>query len=116
MAGVKGVVNVIHSLIPLKILCDKMDVGVSELWGNFGCGFGYYLIFWDTYEGGSGVCEKSWECIQELIRDGYDLIKNCNCDEGCMSCVKSWGRDEDVNKYMAKKILYHLIIQFYIYL
>jgi len=47
------------------------------------------VFIYDSYEGGIGISEKLYELIEKLFETTLRLIKDCECEEGCPSCIYS---------------------------
>jgi DEAD/DEAH box helicase domain-containing protein len=48
------------------------------------------LIFiYDAYEGGIGISEKLFETFKALVQMTHNLVKDCECEEGCPACILS---------------------------
>jgi len=80
-----------HSLIamaPSFILCDRSDIaGISyplhpQLESSA-------VFIYDSYAGGAGICSRVFEIIRPLLERTLKMIKSCECEEGCPSCIYS---------------------------
>ena len=76
------------SMFPLFALCDRGDIGgicyVHHPQINKGA-----IFIYDGYPGGVGLAERGFEIIEELLQKTIDLIAECDCEEGCPSCIHS---------------------------
>jgi DEAD/DEAH box helicase domain-containing protein len=76
------------SLMPLYTLCDRGDIGGISIplhpQVQTGCVFIY-----DGHPGGVGIAARAFEQLPELLGRVVDLVADCDCDEGCPSCVQS---------------------------
>ncbi|GLB35145.1 putative DNA replication factor CDT1 like [Lyophyllum shimeji] len=45
------------------------------------------LIFYDAIGKGGGVAAKAFDNVNEILRNAYEAIETCECDEGCYHCV-----------------------------
>lgn len=77
-----------HALIalsPLFAMCDPNDIG----------GLSYpafqdnlpFIFLYDAYEGGIGISEKLYNIFDNLLSKTTEMIKKCECESGCPSCV-----------------------------
>lgn len=73
--------------MPLFSLCDKGDIG--------GLSYPLYpefktpaIFIYDGYEGGIGLTRRVLEVSGDWIQSSRELIRNCDCEEGCPSCVQ----------------------------
>ncbi|MHA1972663.1 MAG: DEAD/DEAH box helicase [Candidatus Hodarchaeales archaeon] len=87
---IAGAIHAIeHAMIavaPLHAMCDQRDLGgVSTL---FHRDTGETTIFiYDGYKGGIGLSEKLFNLLPQIIETTLDLIQDCQCEEGCPSCI-----------------------------
>jgi DEAD/DEAH box helicase domain-containing protein len=82
--GLVGVRNVAISVLPLFSMCDRRDVGGIVDSSNTGRPT---MFLYDRYEGGLGFVETGYHMIDALMRGSLELIEECDCEEGCPSCV-----------------------------
>jgi len=73
--------------MPLYALCDKGDIG--------GLSYTLYppfkepvIFIYDGYDGGIGLTRRANEVIEEWFRVTLSVINECQCEEGCPSCVQ----------------------------
>lgn len=99
--GLHGTEHAMIGLFPLHVMCDRFDIG--------GLSTNYHedtqeatIFIYDGYEGGIGICEKAIDLITELTKSTRNLIKNCECKDGCPSCIYSPKCGND-NKPLHKK-------------
>ena len=69
-------------------MCDRFDIG--------GLSTNYHedtqeatVFIYDAYEGGIGITQKAVDVFVDLLKSTRDLLKNCNCHDGCPSCIYS---------------------------
>ncbi|MBI4683607.1 MAG: DUF1998 domain-containing protein [Nitrospirae bacterium] len=78
--------HAIISCMPLFALCDKGDIGGLSY--PFYPGFKEPAIFiYDGYEGGVGLTKRAFDVIEEWFRSALMVITECDCSDGCPSCV-----------------------------
>jgi DEAD/DEAH box helicase domain-containing protein len=79
--------HVTIACMPLFALCDKGDIG----------GYSYAahpefklpaIFIYDGYEGGIGLTKRVLDVPVEWIKSAIEIIENCDCEEGCPSCVQ----------------------------
>ncbi len=79
--------HVTIACMPLFALCDKGDIG----------GYSYAvhpefktpaIFIYDGYEGGIGLSKRVLDVPVEWIKSAIEIIQNCDCEEGCPSCVQ----------------------------
>jgi len=97
--GLRGLENVIPTVLPYFILCDAYDVSVHAEYLATVTGKPTVFIY-DNYEGGIGLSEKVAELLCEILTMSYRLIKDCRCEGGCPSCIytNSYTNESEVDK------------------
>jgi len=88
MGGIHAIEHGAIGIFPLFALCDRNDIG--------GISYTYHpqvdksaIFIYDGYPGGVGLAHRGFEVIFQLLERTLDLIKNCECEEGCPSCIHS---------------------------
>jgi len=97
--GLVGIRNVAVHVLPLFAMCDKQDIGGQVDSSNIGSPT---IFLYDRYPGGLGYAEKGYDMVKELLESCLNLIHECQCEDGCPSCVgipagPSLHFDPDVN-------------------
>jgi len=82
--GVCGLRNLAVTAMPMLAMCDSRDLGGAVDSKNLGRST---LILYDRYPGGLGYCEKGFEHVGELLRICHEMVEECDCEDGCPSCV-----------------------------
>lgn len=83
-----GVEHSLISMFPLLILCDRFDVGGLSTNNHPNTGKATIFIY-DAYEEGIGLSEKAVELIEKLVEVTRDMVKSCDCEDGCPTCIYS---------------------------
>ncbi|MCK9151849.1 DEAD/DEAH box helicase [Methanobacterium alcaliphilum] len=110
--GLHGTEHALIALFPLHVMCDRMDIG--------GLSTPYHpdtqeptIFIYDAYEGGIGLAEKAVEVFEELVKSTRDMVYNCQCKEGCPSCIYSpkCGNEnrplhKDATSHILKKMIH----------
>jgi DEAD/DEAH box helicase domain-containing protein len=101
--GLDGLENGLISLYPLHLMCDRFDIG--------GLSTNYHedtqeptIFIYDAYQGGIGINEKAIDIFEKLINSSYKLLKNCECKDGCPSCIYSPKSSNDNNPHKKATI------------
>jgi len=84
--GLVGIRNVLVHVLPLYAMCDRSDLGGLVDSSNTGTPT---IFLYDRYPGGLGFAEKGYEMVEAMMRSCLTLIRECECAEGCPSCVGS---------------------------
>ncbi|MEZ3114897.1 DEAD/DEAH box helicase [Halobaculum sp. MBLA0147] len=76
------------SLLPLRLLCDRADVGGLSTPVHPHTGAPTIFVY-DGHPGGVGITRSAYEFVEDLLADTARLIAGCDCEAGCPSCVQS---------------------------
>jgi DEAD/DEAH box helicase domain-containing protein len=82
--GLVGIKNVAIHVLPLLAMCDRRDISGIVDSSNTGTPT---IFLCDRYSGGLGYAEKGYDMIEELLERCLTLIHECQCEDGCPSCV-----------------------------
>jgi DEAD/DEAH box helicase domain-containing protein len=86
--GLHGAEHAIIALMPLHVMCDRWDIGGLSS-PSFGDSGEPAIFVYDAYEGGIGLSEKAYEVLPELFASAHELVRDCQCEDGCPSCIHS---------------------------
>ena len=84
--GMLGIANAASAVVPVFAMCDSMDIGTVVDASNTGV---TTLFIYDRYPGGVGFAQKCYRDAEQILEACLELIQNCECDNGCPSCVGS---------------------------
>jgi DEAD/DEAH box helicase domain-containing protein len=99
------------AMSPLHAMCDRWDIGGVSTPLHLDTDASTIFLY-DGYYGGIGISEKLYDLIENLFESTFKLIKNCECEKGCPSCIFSpkCGNDNaPLDKQAALIILDNLI-------
>ncbi len=88
MGGIHAVEHAAIALFPLFALCERDDVGGISIPLHPQVGKAAVFIY-DGYPGGVGLSERSHGSIEDLLDKTLELILECDCENGCPSCIHS---------------------------
>jgi DEAD/DEAH box helicase domain-containing protein len=101
-------------ILPLIALCDRNDIGgVSHPTHPYTDGRAAIFIY-DGHAGGVGIARTAFESIEELLAATLRTIEDCECEDGCPSCVQSpkcGNNNEPLDKAGAAFLLRELLVQ-----
>ena len=84
--GLLGLRHVLANVAPLYLMCDPRDLGVqAEIRAPFT--EAPTVFVYDNVPGGIGFAERLFALHGELLAAGDELIRGCQCESGCPSCV-----------------------------
>lgn len=86
--SISGVENMLLTVFPLKILCDRCDVNTFSTHYHLDT-LKASIFIYDMYEGGVGLSKKCLDVFGDLTKIALNLVKKCVCkgDEGCALCI-----------------------------
>lgn len=103
-SGLLGLCNVMVNIAPLYLMCDPKDIrGVVQGRSPFTQKPTIYI--YDNYPGGIGFSEKLYEMETQLLKAARERILECDCEDGCPSCVGPWEEIGPGSKSFALKII-----------
>ena len=82
--GLVGLRNLAVVALPMIAMCDSRDLGGVVDSKNLGRAA---MILYDRYPGGLGYSEKGFHLIERLLEVCRQMVAECECEEGCPSCV-----------------------------
>ncbi|MCA9200422.1 MAG: DUF1998 domain-containing protein, partial [Planctomycetales bacterium] len=82
--GLCGLRNLAVECLPMLAMCDNRDISGVVDSQNLGQSS---MIVYDRYPGGLGYSEKGFHVIQSLLELCYQMVQECECTDGCPSCV-----------------------------
>ena len=99
--GLHAVEHAMIAMSPMFAMCDRWDIGglSTPLHPDTEAPT---IFIYDGFEGGIGISEALYAKIEELWKKTLQLIENCECEEGCPSCIYSPKCGND-NKPLDKK-------------
>ncbi len=88
MGGLHAAEHGTIAMMPLHVVCDRWDLGGISTPAHPQVPQPVIFIY-DGYPGGVGLTERAYETMEELLTTTFEMIRDCECDEGCPSCVQS---------------------------
>ncbi len=91
-SGLAGLSYVLSQLAPLFLMCDPSDLGVHT--DPAGTVRGQpSIVIYDQVPAGIGFSQKLFEIHDELMARALELVSQCQCKDGCPSCVGPGGEN-----------------------
>jgi len=107
-SGLSGLGYVLGNLAPLFLMCDAGDLGThvepveNQTFGQPS------IVLYDAIPAGIGFSQKLFEMHDELMKRALELVSECQCADGCPSCVGPGGENGYGGKQEALEILKEL--------
>jgi DEAD/DEAH box helicase domain-containing protein len=111
--GLHAVEHAMIAMSPIFAMCDRWDIGGLSTPLHPDTGEPTIFIY-DGFEGGIGISENLHSKIVQLWEKTLELIENCECKDGCPSCIyspKCGNENQPLDKKAAKIILQQLCKQ-----
>jgi DEAD/DEAH box helicase domain-containing protein len=109
--GLHAVEHAMVAIAPIFAMCDRWDIGGLSTPLHPDTGKPTIFIY-DGFEGGIGISEALYAKIGELWEKTLQLVENCECEEGCPSCIyspKCGNENKPLDKKAANVILRRLL-------
>ncbi|WP_144481449.1 DEAD/DEAH box helicase [Cytobacillus oceanisediminis] len=84
--GLIGTSQALKHIAPLFVMCDPSDVHVVPQ-VKAAHNEKPTIFFYDRYPGGIGLSEKIYSGIEEILKQTKQMVLNCQCSDGCPSCI-----------------------------
>lgn len=114
-SGLAGLSYVLSQLAPLFLMCDPSDLGVhTDAAGMVRASHAAQpteeearpsIFIYDQVPAGIGFSQKLFELHDELIVRALELVTECECKDGCPSCVGPGGENGMGGKQETIEIL-----------
>ena len=82
--AMSGLRNLLITLLPLHVMCDRPDLGGILDSSNLG---DPAIFLYDRYPGGLGYAERGYVLVEDLMSAAHRMVEECPCEMGCPSCV-----------------------------
>ena len=106
--GMLGIANLLRIAAPFYLMCDIRDIAVNY---QVKCPFtdAPTIILYDNCPGGIGLAEKAFTLREMILRHCLTILRDCDCEEGCPSCVGPVSTIGPEGKKAAEELLGLLI-------
>ena len=83
--GLEGIKNVLESILPLRAMAEAQSIRGKVQSTDLG---EQAIFLYDAHPGGLGYADRGYDLLDELMLHAFKLISECDCEEGCPSCVR----------------------------
>jgi DEAD/DEAH box helicase domain-containing protein len=105
-----GLAQALSGLAPLFLMCDPRDLGVlAETRGR--STRSPTITLYDRVPEGLGLSERIYELGPELLRGALDLVRGCECLDGCPACVGPVGPGGGEVKELTARLIEALLAE-----
>lgn len=95
------------ALLPLFAMCDRWDIGGLSTPVHSQTELPTIFVY-DGHAGGVGISRQGFERFAEWVHDAHALIRDCQCENGCPSCIQS-PKCGNWNEPLDKQAALHLL-------
>ena len=109
--GIHAAEHAMIAMAPIFAMCDRWDIGGLSTPLHPDTENATIFIY-DGFEGGIGISENLYQNIKPLFEKTLELIDNCECKDGCPSCIyspKCGNENKPLDKKAASIILKKLL-------
>jgi DEAD/DEAH box helicase domain-containing protein len=109
--GLHGLEHALIAVMPFHVMCDRWDIGGVSV-PSYPPADGSKVFLYDGFEGGIGLTEKAFQLTDNIFKMSYELVRDCQCEEGCPACIyspKCGNGNRPLDKEATKMILRELI-------
>jgi DEAD/DEAH box helicase domain-containing protein len=92
-SGLAGLGYILANLAPLFLMCDQSNLGLYADARSTVAEGAPAIVIYETIPAGIGLCRELYSISDELIVHAQDLVKSCQCLDGCPSCVGPGGEN-----------------------
>jgi DEAD/DEAH box helicase domain-containing protein len=104
-SGLSGLSYTLSHIAPLFLMCDNQDIGVySDPQSPLTNGLPTIVIY-ERIPAGVGFSQQLYEIHRIMVQHAHDLVSQCECQNGCPSCVGPGGELGYANKDETLAIL-----------
>ena len=82
-----GLTYLIRNLLPFKLMCSSGDIQVVFTQEMEETDKAPTIVIYDSFPGGVGLSRKVASSMTSLLEVCFENVSNCECDDGCPSCV-----------------------------
>ncbi len=109
--GLHGLEHALIAITPFHVMCDRWDIGGVSV-PSYPLADGSKVFLYDGFEGGIGLTEKAFQLTDSIFKMSYELVRDCQCEEGCPACIyspKCGNGNSPLDKEATRTILRELI-------
>ncbi len=108
VSALAGLGNVLRSLATLYLMCEPGDLGlVVEQKSAYTQA--PTITLYDNLPAGLGFSDSLYELHDELLQAAHDLIRDCQCANGCPACVGPIGEVDSDTKALTLRLIEGMI-------
>ncbi|HTA77512.1 MAG TPA: DEAD/DEAH box helicase [bacterium] len=111
MGGLHAAEHGTIAMMPLHVVCDRWDLGGISTPAHPQVPQPVIFIY-DGYPGGVGLTERAYQTMEQLLATTFEMIRDCECEDGCPSCIQSpkcGNGNHPLDKKGALLILGHIL-------
>ena len=86
-SALSGLKYLMSNLAHLLVLCESSDLGAYADPNAKFADMNPVILIYDTVPAGIGLSSSLYERVQDLLKQCLMLVNQCECQDGCPSCV-----------------------------
>ncbi|WAH36582.1 DEAD/DEAH box helicase [Alicyclobacillus dauci] len=96
-SALKGMGHVLKHAAALHCMCSQPDLHVTvQVRDPLRARPTLYI--YDAYPGGIGLSERIYRDRDQILSSAFDMVRHCECSDGCPSCVGPGTPDEELKQ------------------
>lgn len=99
-SALMGTAHALRHIAPLFVMCDSKDLHVVPQVKAVHNERPTIFVY-DSYPGGVGLSEKLFDHMEMVLEEAKQMIRRCQCQHGCPSCIGT----ETISKNVKSDVL-----------
>jgi DEAD/DEAH box helicase domain-containing protein len=104
-SGLSGLSFVLSNLAPIFLMCDSRDLGVYSDPQSPLTNGNPAIVLYERIPAGIGFSQRLFEVHDSMIKNAIELVSQCECRDGCPSCIGPAGENGFGGKQETKALL-----------
>ena len=92
-SGLSGFTYLFANMAPIHLMCDRADIGSFYQSRTISNNGNPAMFIFDQFPGGIGLSAKLFSITNSIILQCKEVIKDCECKNGCPACVGPAGEN-----------------------
>jgi DEAD/DEAH box helicase domain-containing protein len=102
--------HLLRNISPIYVMTDVRDIGTAENLKQQIIGLPTVFLY-DRYPGGVGLADRLFEVKDEILQAALWRIRECECSDGCPSCVGPERLNKKLTQRVLKKVLSRILVE-----
>jgi DEAD/DEAH box helicase domain-containing protein len=102
--------HLLRNISPIYVMTDVRDIGTAENLKQQIIGLPTVFLY-DRYPGGVGLADRLFEVKDEILQAALWRVRECECSDGCPSCVGPERLNKKLTQRILKKVLSRILVE-----